>query len=117
MATKKTMVFYGNTKKTNNVDKNEPGKNPKPKPKENPKPPSTPATPANKKAATDMTKKANAQAGGPGQILARPGQSKSTTGGDMRQAQIDAAKAKAEKYKKKYGVYPTPANVKKYGKS
>jgi hypothetical protein len=30
MATKRTMVFYGNTKKANNGDTNEPGKKPKP---------------------------------------------------------------------------------------
>ena len=76
-----------------------------------------PVTPAQKAKATDMMKKAKAQAGGPGQILAKPGQSKSTTGGDMRAAQLAAGKAKAEQYKKKYGVYPTPANVKRFGKS
>lgn len=33
----------------------------------------------------------------------------------MKKAQMDKAKDKAEAYKAKYGVYPTAANVKKYG--
>ena len=78
--------------------------------------PKKPVTPASKAAATDKMKKTEAVKGGPGVKLAKPGQSKANNGNDMRAEQIKAAKGKAEEYKKKYGVYPTPENVKKYGK-
>jgi hypothetical protein len=73
-------------------------------------------TPASKAAATDKMKKAQAAKAMPGTKLAKPGQSKTVGGQDMRAAQMSSAKAKAEAYKKKHGVYPTPENVKKYGK-
>ena len=76
-----------------------------------------PVTPASKAAATDKMKKAQAAKAMPGTKLAKPGQSKTNSGVDMRAAQTDAAKKRAAQYKQKYGVYPTPENVKKYGKS
>lgn len=69
-----------------------------------------PVTPANTAKFTDLKKKA-------AKIQAGPGVSLAAKGTTMRTAQDANAKAKAEAYKKKYGVYPTPANVKKYGKS
>lgn len=73
-------------------------------------------TPASKAAATDKMKKAEAAKAMPGTKLAKPGQSKANTGRDMRVEQMDAAKKRAADYKKKHGVYPTPENIKKYGK-
>jgi uncharacterized protein YggE len=73
-------------------------------------------TPASKAAATDKMKKASAVKCGPGVKLAKPGQSKANNGNDMRAEQLKAAKAKAEVYKAKHGVYPTPENVKRSGK-
>ena len=74
-----------------------------------------PVTEASKKKNTDVTKKAQAEKATPGTKLAKPGQSKSVAGNDMRATQIENAKKKAEAYKKKHGVYPTPANVKRFG--
>lgn len=73
-------------------------------------------TPASKAAATDKMKKAEAAKAMPGTKLAKPGQSKTNSGADMRAAQTKAAQDRAAAYKKKHGVYPTPENIKKYGK-
>jgi len=111
--------YYNTPVNNGNVDKNEPGKDPKPTykkmddnipPKKN-----EPVTDESKKKYTDMMKKSEAEQIKPGTKLAKPGQSQSTSGDDMRAAQIAAAKEKAEEFKRKYGVYPTAANIKKYG--
>jgi hypothetical protein len=80
--------------------------------KEEPVKPKVPVTDATKKAATDMAKKAAFEQG---RVLAPVGASKTTSGGDMRDAQIALSKEKIEMFKNRYGVYPTPANVKKFG--
>lgn len=90
MATKRTMVFYGNTKKANNGDTNEPGKKPKTQPK--PKLPTVgkgTVDPAN----TDrLLQNANKNVGRPHPVTGKP------------MTKSDAIKAEREKeYRKNAG--------------
>jgi hypothetical protein len=75
-----------------------------------------PVTPASKAAATDKMKKQAAENPKPGTIIAKPNQSKATSGQDMRATQIQNAKKKSDEWSKRHGGLPrTAANVKKYG--
>jgi hypothetical protein len=78
---------------------------------------SEPVTEASKKKHTDTAKKKASENPTAGTKLAKPGQTTDTQGRDMRETQNKSAKSQAEMYKAVHGVYPTPENIKKYGKS